>query len=184
MNRDYMQVDYYTDYKQVAFGEPGVGRVDKPVAFVQPISASYISYNILHMLDIRSGHLRFQGYNPTFLTRIEKMTLRSFRDLHSTMLQQIYTDSVERCEQRFQLSQEGCQCELEVFWDPVQDRVVADWEGNLYCCDEDVTFEEILEELGYIVSRMKFIYLEGCEEGVLSKNVSEAVLFQIIYREE
>jgi hypothetical protein len=90
----------------------------------------------------------------------------------------------DRLYQRMQLCVEGDdECSVEVFWDSLQRRILVQaYESEFYCCDEDLSYGQILAALGYNdLSRMQFVCMEDCEEGVIHRSVSEPVLFQITY---
>jgi hypothetical protein len=90
----------------------------------------------------------------------------------------------ERLEQRMQLSISASEeCVVEVFWDSLQSRVVVlEYGTEMYCCDVDVSYGQILAALGYNdVSHMEFRYMENCGEGVIHRSVSEPALFQVTY---
>ncbi len=101
-------------------------------------------------------------------------------------LQQIPTIPInpDRLEQRMQLSISASEeCVVEVFWDSLQNRVIVlEYGTEMSCCDQDVSYGQILAALGYNdLARMEFRYMEDCEEGVIHRPVSEPAVFQVIY---
>jgi hypothetical protein len=118
-----------------------------------------------------------------------KMTLTPVLLEATDALRQIpaFLVSPDRLEQRMQLSiSESEACVVEVFWDSLQTRVVVlEYGREMYSCDVDVSYGQILAALGYNdVSRMEFRYMEDCGEGVIHRSVSEPALFQITYLRE